>query len=441
MTTRKGLLILVLSGVLLRVGLWACYEPATYPDTGTYISAAKDLLAGNFARSEGRRTPGYPLVIALVGESSQNIFIAQMAAGVLISILLFYVALLMTGRPGIAFLAGALYDLNLQQLFLEGAILSETVSTLSIVAVIAATLHVVRRLRAGRRAAGVSLLLGVLAGIAVLTRPQYVFLPLLLPLLVAYVISGLRFPTAGAVKFAGLATLPAVFIVFAWCAFLYVKTGFFTLSTQSGFGLVNHSVAFIEFAPDRYGLIRDILLKHRAERLAASGHYGNTIWYAWPEIKQATGLSLPEASRELQKMSMDLFVRHPVRYGASVAHAWIDFWTVPIFWNLETLTPDWLRSPLAVAWWVEHKLLRIVNLAFVILVFLVVTSRRARQRVKWDLDMTAISAIVFTSSLIQALADQGASSRYAVTIQALVVLVVMVALLRFSETRTQSAPT
>ncbi|MEJ7668076.1 MAG: hypothetical protein WKH97_04940 [Casimicrobiaceae bacterium] len=202
---------------------------------------------------------------------------------------------------------------------------------------------------------------------------------------------------------------------------------------------MNHSIAFIERAPDRYAVIRDILLKHREQRLAAVGHYRNTIWHAWPEIKQVTGLSLPEASREMQKMSLEMFARHPARYGVSVANAWVDFWTVPILWNLDRVTPGWLGSPLAAVWWVEHKLLRMANAAFVMLVFLVLISRRVRLRVKWDLDLTAISALILLSSILQALADQGASSRYAVTIQALVVVVVMVAWLRFREERPQAA--
>lgn len=439
MKTQHWLLILVLVGALLRVGLWACYEPVTYPDTGTYVSAARDLLAGDFSRSQGRRTPGYPLLIALVGEAPQNIFVAQLTAGLLISVLLFYVALLMTARPGFAFLAGMTYNLNLQQLFLEGAILSETASTLGVVAVVAAMLNVFRRLRAGRRASVMLLLLGVLAGAAILTRPQYVFLPLMLPLLVAYAVSGLRLPSGGAIKYASLATLPAVLLVLAWAAVLYVKVGFFTLSTQSGFGLVNHSIAFMELAPDRYAAIRDVLLKYREQRLATVGHFRNTIWYALPEIRQVTGLSLPEASREVQKMSFEMFAGHPVLYGISVAQAWVDFWTVPILWNFDRLRPSWLASPLAALWWIEHKLLRIANVVFVLLVFLVPISRRVRLRVGWDLDLTSISALILLSSIIQALADQGASSRYAVTIQALVVLVVMVAWLRFRATAAQAA--
>jgi hypothetical protein len=183
----------------------------------------------------------------------------------------------------------------------------------------------------------------------------------------------------------------------------------------------------VELAPDRYATIRDILLKYRDIQHARLGHYGNTGWLAWPEIRAATGMTIPAASRELQSMSNDLFLSHPVRYARSVALSWIDFWTVPIFWDPGKIVPQEAASALRAIWWVEHKLLRGFNLAMVALVAIVLVSHRARVVSRWDLDMTNISALVLLSSAVQALADYGASSRYLVTTQSLVVLVVLTA--------------
>ena len=143
--------------------------------------------------------------------------------------------------------------------------------------------------------------------------------------------------------------------VLGWAAVVYVKVGHFTMSTQSGLSLVNHSIFFIEDAPARYAQVRDILLEYRAKRIAEVGHPGNTMWSALPAIREATGWSLPEASRELQKMSVQMFLQHPLRYAISVASAWLEFWTVPAMW----IAPSLDRL-----WWVEHKLLRLANLAF-----------------------------------------------------------------------------
>jgi len=235
-----------------------------------------------------------------------------------------------------------------------------------------------------------------------------------------------------------LVTLPMVVAVVGWAKVVESKTGYFATSTQSGFGLVNHSVEFIELAPERYATVRDILLKHRAERMAAAGHAGNTVWYAWPEIREVTGWSLPEASRQLQQMSMQMFAQHPVRYAGSVARAWLEFWTVPIIWAPERISPPWLAQPLQSVWWLEHKLLRIANLLFAVLVAAVVVSRRLRAAARWDLDATAISAVILASSLLQAMADRGAGSRYAMTVQALIALVLMVSASRMRTSTNKS---
>ena len=423
---RYWLAALLVVGALLRIALLAGYDPVAQPDTGTYVSAARDLETGDWSRSEGRRTPGYPLFIALLGESPQTIVLAQVLLGLGTSALLFMIGMRMTGRPGLAFAVGLTYDLNLQQLFLEAALLTEPLATFLVAATVLALIATISSLRRRGNAAPLVLLTGVCGTAAIMVRPQFLFLLILLPLLMLYAESGLRWRNRRGWLYAVLATLPIVVAVLGWAKIVESKTGYFATSTQSGFGLVNHSVEFIELAPERYATVRDILLKHRAERIAAAGHAGNTVWYAWPEIRQATGWSLPEASRQLQQMSMQMFAEHPVRYAESVARAWLEFWTVPIIWAPERISPVWLAQPLQSVWWLEHKLLRIANLLLVVLVVAVVVSRRLRAAARWDLDATAISAVILASSLLQAMADRGAGSRYAMTVQALIVLLLLV---------------
>lgn len=425
------LVALLLIGVLVRALLLGGYTPATYPDSSTYIAAAHDLRSGDFNEGQGRRTPGYPLLIALVGDTPQHIVMAQMVAGLAVSVLLFFIALRMTQRPWLAFAAGLSYHLNLQQLFLEGAVVTESLTTLLLAAMVVTLLWALQRLRDGKPAATAVLGTGVLAAAALMVRPQFIFLPLLLPLLVIYAPSAPRRPTARAWGYAAVVALPSIIAVLGWASVLQAKTGHFALSTQSGFGLVNHSVEFIELAPERYAVVRDILLTHRAERIAAAGHAGNTVWYALPDIRSATGWTLPEASKELQRMSTQMFAEHPMQYALSVTRPWLEFWTVPIIWEPQNLRPAWLAEPLEVVWWIEHKLLRLSNLVFVLLVVGVLLSRRVRQAARWDLNASAISALILASSLLQAMADRGAGSRYAVTTQALLLLVVVASAVRW----------
>lgn len=436
LTTRHWLLLLILAGALLRVAVFHVYPPLTQPDSGTYYAAARELVGeADPQQAPARRTPGYPAFLLLTGEDPHSVVAAQMALGVLTSAMLFLIALRMGARPAVAFATAAAYDLSVQQLFLETAVITEPLTTCLLAAMTLMLLATLARLREGRRAAGMTAAVGLLGLAAIMVRPQFIYLVLLLPLLVLYAASGLRWPTPRAAMHAALAATPIVLGLFAWGLVVQAKTGHFTMSTQSGFGLANHSVEFIELAPPEFATVRDILLRHRAERIAAAGHAGNTVWYAWPEIQQATGWSLPEASRQLQRMSRQMFAEHPLRYAASVARPWVEFWTVPVIWDPARIDPAWLRTPLEWIWAVEHKIVRLANLAFVLLCAAVLVLPRVRRAVRWDLAATAIALLVFGSSVLQALADRGAGSRYAVTLQAQVVLLILVIIVRWREQR------
>jgi len=361
-----------------------------------------------------------------------------MVAGVVVSILFFYIALVMTGQPGLAFLAGMSYNLNLAQLFFEANLLSETVSALGVAAVTATIIAVHRRRRQRRRTAVVLLLLGILAGVTVLTRPQFVFLPLLVGAIVVY--AWLRHDRSRVRLGLGNATIavvPGVALVVGWCAFNYAHVGFFTLSTQTGIGLMDQTLAFVELAPDRYATIRDIYVRYRDAQLATSGNYRGVIWEAVPELRAATGLSLPALSHELQRMSVGLFLTHPERYAPGVMHGWIDFWLVPNYWQLDRVRPAWLQPVLRGIWRAEHLVLRLANVAFLVVVMVIALSPRVRRRTRWDLDLFSIAAIILLAATVQALAEYGENARFAVPVQGMVVLFMMVVGARWGQTRRQ----
>lgn len=418
---------LLLLGVAVRLTCFVGYGLQIFPDSSTYMQAATDLLSGDFSIGLARRTPGYPLALTLAGLSPRYVFGLQAVAGLGISAMLFSMARRLGGSQRIAFVAGASYSLNLQQLFQEATLLTETVSTFAVVGASLALAATIQRLRRSQVDVTLMLLTGALAGYAVMVRPQYVVFAAVVPLTLLYAIGGRRWPTPRAMGLAAIATLPIVLIILAWCTVVYVKVGYFTMSTQSGFGMVNHPIDYIERAPPQYEKVRAILVRTRDERVAQVGHSRNTIWYAWPEIQQATGWTLPEASRHFQRMCTQMFKDDPVRYAISVAHAWFDFWAVPIFWEPGQVNPPWLGAALDKFWPRQMWVLRAFNLAFVSLVALVLVWPRARQATRWGIEMTAIAAVVLMSSVVQALADQGASARYAIPTQALVVVVVLIA--------------
>ncbi len=424
-TIVRWLVILLLAGSLLRLGFWFVYGPVAYPDTGTYMRPAQNILAGDFSNYEGRRPPGYPLVLAIAGLSPHRAWALQMLMGLAISVLLFYVAFALTRRPGLAALVGMTYNLNLSQLFFEANLVSETTSTFAITGVVALLLVSYQRIHDKRRVWPWLLGLGLMAAFATLTRPQFIFLPLLIATLIAYAShtrTGARFwRSAGHV---GLAFVTSTVLILGWCGFNYAKVGFFTISTQTGIFLMDHALAFIELAPDRYATIRNIYLRHRDEKLAQTGRH-NASWEGLPEAMAATGLSLPALSNELARMSIEMFVRHPLRYATGVAHAWVDFWAAPMYWQ-----PAMLRLPrvsrfVGLAWRLEQPIVRFASAVFLGLVAITTLSPAFRRRLRWDLGLTTLTAIVLGTSLVQALAIWSENARYAISVQPLLIVIVI----------------
>src|SRR5581483_1212094 len=103
---RIWLVLLLVAGSAIRLGLLAVYSPVAYPDTESYMAVARSIVAGDFSQYEARRTPGYPLVLALAGLSPGRVWWLQSLMGLAISALLFYLVLSLTGRPGLAALGG-----------------------------------------------------------------------------------------------------------------------------------------------------------------------------------------------------------------------------------------------------------------------------------------------------------------------------------------------
>jgi hypothetical protein len=428
MNSKVWLALLLAAGVGIRFAFCFIAEPRAFLDTGTYVDLANQLLSGDFSNYEGRRTPGYSLLLILARFSPNAVWVIQMLAGLAISACLFYIVYELTGRPSFAFFAGMTYNLNLGHLFFEANLIPEIETTFFVVATASLLTLIHRRFRDSRRVAGILVVAGIFAASAVMSRPQFVFLPILLGIFTGYgslIIARSRWGVAFAR--ACLSAGPGIFMILAWSWFNYSHVGHFTMSTQTGIGLTEHTIAFAELAPERYGILRDVLVMHRDIHIAQTGRHTAT-WDALPELKKVTGLRLPDLDRELLKMSATLILEHPLRYAVLVADAWVSFWLVSDPKELKGVKPVVLAELLAWIWSVEHLLLRIINATFLIFVGTAIFSSRFRHWTQWGFVFTTISVIALFSSILQALVIGVDNTRYGVTVQGLIVLIVITAL-------------
>lgn len=424
-----GLLLLII-GVATRIAFWLVAQPNETADTGTYFELAEELRRGDFTFYEGRRTVGYPTLLILAGLYPYAVWGLQMAMGLMVSMILFYLGLALTGNAALGFLSGMTYNLNLGLLFFEANLIPETQTTFFVIATMALLALVCGRPHGGRTNM-LLLLSGICAGIAVMARPQFIFFPGILSVLVGYqLLIRRKLDWRGVWTKMCLVGGPGMFMIIATASFNYVQFGQFTLSTQTGVGLMEHAIAFVELAPDRHGRMRDVLAKHRDAHLAKTGRHTAT-WNAVPELKQVTGFSsLVQLDRQLLTLSKELILLYPKRYLALVADAWLSFWAVPNPKGIDVVRPLKVSELLTLIWQVEQPLLRALNAIFLILAAAASISKRFRERTHWGFLFTAMTVTVIFSSVLQAFVIGVDNARYGVTTQPLIALLVIAVVYR-----------
>ena len=256
-------------------------------DTPSYQRVAKDLK--NFQISGlHQRTPGYPLLLALAGAEeklNRGLFVATLilhllAAGVAAWLLAF----LGLGRIAVAaFLALALLPPYVES---SAHAITESLCEVCVVAAVAAFVYWLAR---GRLPA--ALLAGFAAAFAALVRPTYqAFLPLLAVLALVCLLCGWA-PGVNFGKLAGhFGAAGAVWVSlvggYAWLN--YRATGIFDTSSMGAI-VISHKVAtVVEFLPDRYAGLREILVRHRDALITKpfGDHTGQDyIYRAIPELR------------------------------------------------------------------------------------------------------------------------------------------------------------
>jgi len=415
-----ALLILIGLWILTRGLLFLIYAPQVAEDTPTYQQLANQIVNLDFHDYNGIRTPGYPLLILLALNNYYMVWIVQSILSLLISILLFFI--IQSHGVGIkwAFAGAALQLLALNQMFFEATVVTETLSTFLLVLVC----YLFVRLAIGNKKWWTVLAIGLISASLILTRPQYIFI---IPLFIFLMVFIFHFKS-----------MPLIFIflvlssgpLIGWMYFNKEKTGHFSIATGLGYSLTNHSGAFMEYAPDEYALIRDIYLKHRALKIAEKGSHRMTIHIARKELREATGLSDADLSYQFQQLSMKLIVKFPYLYMASVADAWLSFWVVPNYWDLNNLKVPVLVDGLKAIWKGQQILYRLFNLLFCIsaVVLLGQLIIRRRKNLQQTLVPMLLTTIILGNSVVQALIEYSENGRYSIPTQPLVVAAVILAM-------------
>lgn len=437
--------------LMLRLALYFFYAPIIYSDTKTYHRLAGQILLG-WVNYDGSRTPGYPVFLAVL-KTDQNAWLAQMGMGVLITFLMYFLgwqlgeSLERKKRQQLAFTAALAHTLNLGQLFFESSLLSETLATFLVILTIAGWLFGYRFAQARR--VWLAGLLGLLSGLAILTRGYFILLPFWTLIWIwLYWVGKPALSEPSPSSFAPVreylhsfwgsfiswlrSTYPALLaylipfslVVGLWIGFIRVYYNQWGLETISGFRMIQNTGTFFELVPDQYAAIRDTYIKYRDEKVDETGTQTNAIWKAVPEMMKVSGLGFYDLSRLVGKISLDLIRNHPDLFLRNVIKGWWLFWRAPVYWSPDSFQLSGLFPVINVLIFIERILLLGCNIVFLLTPLAAIWSP-FRKTLHLPPLLGYLCGIIWSTSILQAFLDHGDNPRFLIPLQSLVVLWVL----------------
>lgn len=413
--------VLFIFSLLERIWLLQAYQPISYSDTyGSYFRLAGALASGGLRASDGTRVPGYPLLIALFNQDVQSIWIFQLALGLCITQLLYWMGWFTSRNARLSFTLGLLYNLIPGQFLFESNLLSETLTTFLILLAFLLLILVIRTKQPKQEMLSV-FLLGIASSLPGMVRP--VFFPITVWLLLF-----VFFKDAANLRTrlyrGALFSLAPLIIQGGWILNIYSSYGMLSPTTMGGYSLVQHTGAFFELLPQDSSGIRDTYLEYRDARILERGVQTNTIWDAIPALAEASGMNFFDLSREMKKLSLQLIKAHPGLYLKSVVDGWVTFWKAPVYWDASVMTA-YGRGVMAIMALLGRLVSIAANILFLLLSVLQIFLRRLRLTIFGDLVNQAVFGLIWLTSILQTLVDHGDNPRFLMPLQMIVIFLVL----------------
>jgi len=405
---------LIAISAVVRLGVVMNFRARASFDTPSFIVTVQALASGDFSHYDGKRTPVYPLLMLLAGMDWPVVRAIQSLLGTAITSMVFAIAWIRTRSAIASFIVGLLSSIAISELLYEQIIYSETLCTFWLVLSMLAYVRIELADREGRWDFA---LLGISAALAGMTRPMFLYLgPLFFFFMAMRRRCWLDIRTA-------IVLAPTLLLALGWSAVNKYTINYFGVTTTTGYNLSNHSGAFMELAPPRYSQIADIYLRYRAWQIQQMGSQTMTIWYAENEIKRKTGLTTAELSKQLARMSVEMFAEHPILYLESVAQAWMRFWGAG-FYHFVGFYEDAMGSSVAyAAVLIMGTIQLVINVMFLIIAGYSI-AQWWKGRISFGFELGVI-AIVLIGSVVEAFMEYGENIRYLAPLVPLTIYVVV----------------
>lgn len=427
---------LLIYAVLLRVLVFVFYHAITiFPDTEDYVDLASFIGNLNLENYTGQRTPGFPSLIALVGQNLYITVFLQVILGIVCTYLLYDFCWMKSKNKHLAFITAFVTTSFLHVVFYEFAILTESLAyTIMVLA-----FWFIEKYKLLEVSASVKnlFILSLMLSALYLTRPLFIYFPIGYSLY--FTVKNFKVNTKAVIIKAVIVLIIPVFSFYSWNSLNKRNIGYFTSSYYLGINLAQTATSFFEKAPDEHRVIRDVFVKHRhyVVENEPDYQYPMTVWYAYDELIETTKLSPPELSNQLGQISINLFKEYPGLYLKQVFISWKDFWggTSTLLWNVDKFELKLIRKSLVGLWnFIQKPALVLINMLFLIFAFkkgIVALKRKLRVL---DSDLFLV-LIILSGSIAQALVAYGTNSRFCFPYFALIVYFVISNIFSFKNSK------
>ncbi|UPS91836.1 glycosyltransferase family 39 protein [Bizionia sp. M204] len=402
-------------GLLVRMFIFFVFytHVTIYPDSSGYIDLAQHISALSYSGYDGARTPGYALIIALSFGNLYGTVFYQFLFGILTAVLWYLLLQNLRFSKKQSLYITMFLQTFIHIYFFETAILMETFVLLLItLAFYLITLN--------KQTFAMHVILGLLFGYLVLTKPFYLYIPFLL-----YGFWFLQEPK----NFKLLASrfIILVFPVLAylgWSSVVEKHHGYFSSTTLMGVYISQNCVRFAEKSPDEFKWLSEPYVAYRDQAILENKDIAMSIWYAYDDgAYDKYHMEFSELSKALTEYAKVTIANNPMEYLHQVVfYSWRDFWNPTLYWNYNDFNFKYANKLFRGIWYIQEPIIYLFRIVFLLLVPVLIIKAIKNRTI--DIGFIIMS-VIFIASILQALLTYGTNNRFSFPFEFLIIISVL----------------
>ncbi len=305
-TDRLAIVLIVVLAAIPRLLLLLSLPPLVHLDSDSYFEIARRIWSGGGLGDLSRRTPLYPLLLAMAGHFRAGLFpvvLIQHLLGAVSAVVCYLIGrrLFPPRFRWAATASGILAGVVIYPAVLEHSILSESLFSFLLLAAVWLLL-----VWCDENQTWAALACGATLGLAALTRPIGAGL--------FFVVAGLLFPLRGgkrAFRFLSLGGTAFALLLFPLLLRNYRAMDSFSLTESLGRNLISVTDRLVDYDRGAELPIKSIYREFLKDK---RGPDAVVVYSAMPRLRAATGWSDAQIDRSLARIAWEAIRAHPLEY-------------------------------------------------------------------------------------------------------------------------------